>query len=69
MARVICPAPGVQLTLMDYPLTDMRTGDTAHAVWEGERDPRNPQRLIRPRFVGVYSKHSDIVTTDKTKDD
>jgi hypothetical protein len=44
-----------------YPLTDMKTGRTAYAVWEGSPSKSNPQRLLRPRLLEVFNKRAEAI--------
>lgn len=37
-----------------YPQTDVRTGRTTYALWEGTPSKSNRQRLLRPRLVQTY---------------
>jgi hypothetical protein len=45
-----------------YPLTDMLTGKTTYAVYTGEYDKRNPQRLIGgPELKHVFASREEAI--------
>lgn len=44
-----------------YPLTDVGTGKTSYAVWEGTPSAKNPQRLLNPTMLRVFQTRPEAV--------